>query len=501
VKFDRRCLLVIVFFVLSLIGAFHHELSLDEARPWLIMSETPWSLIVHETRCEMHCLPWFYALKGLSSLTVNPFSMQVLSVILATFAFGLMALFSPFSYLEKCLLLFNYYFFFEYNLIARPYMLTTMGIFFLCLSFSRRRERPVPFLLGLLFLENTTYFGIFLTFPFASLLIYEHIAGKSPWDKLTARRAYPILASYFLIGIWYALPLSSAYNCFDLNTADIPVTWNRLFASAWDVTRAFFIIGNDAWNEHAFDYSPWGKWFLISLWLLLVGSTVYSFRKHRTLFYIFISSVFIIFAYRFCKPMYFGSFLRHLGILSVIYVGCLWIARKDGVEKNRFAGLMFLLFLVTGAYSGIRLFIEDFRRPFSHGKNVHEFIHGVGYENHKIIPDSLLFTSSYLVYSEREYVDYTEDPAEEARYFPLSSGRKHVPVAPAVVRGNLLVPRIPEDMFKKVIRSWFTSNSDDALVILNYPPDYKLMSELGLRLEREFGSAVNPNENYYIFRR
>ncbi len=493
--FSRNHFLILIFFLLSLVGAFHHELSLDEARVWISMQEIGITNLVSDTRCEMHCLPWFYVVKTLTSVFTNPLSIQILTVLMGTVVFGIVALLSPFSFFEKCLLLFNYYFFFEYNLLSRPYVLMTMGMVLVCLTFSERKIKPLPFIFSLLFLENSTYFGIFLTLPFVSLFIWEILSGKIIFERTLIRKISALGILYLGFFIWYALPVSSVYNCFNLSTKDLSVSFVRFQESIWDVTRAFFPLATNTWNEHLLDTSPTGKSLLSILWLGFIGFTLWSLRKNREAFYLLGTGVFLIFAYRFCKPIYFGSFLRHLGALSIMFVGCLWIARKENPE-NKWLKYLFLFFLIPGAFSGIRMYKEDYFRKFSHGKDVHEFISRKEFAGYEIIPDSLLFTSSYLVYSDLRYFSFIDK--NHVRVFPLSINRQQVPVAPAHVRGIHIVPRLPEGILKDIVAERMRPADYRGFLIVNYPAG-KLPAELSLKPVREFTGAINANEDYYIY--
>ncbi|MES2527975.1 MAG: hypothetical protein V4598_12855 [Bdellovibrionota bacterium] len=493
--FSLKHLLILIFFILSLMGAFHHELSLDEARVWISMQEIGLTSLVSDTRCEMHCLPWFYVVKTLTSVFTHPLSMQILTIILGTVVFAIISLLSPFTILEKCLLLFNYYFFFEYNLLSRPYVLMTMGMVLVCLTFADRKVKPLPFVFALLFLENSTYFGIFLTFPFVSLFIWEILSGKIEFERTLLRKISALGILYLGFFIWYALPVSSVYNCFNLSTKDLSVNFVRFQESIWDVARAFFPVATDTWNEHLFDTSSTGKSILSIFWISFIGFTLWSIRKNREALYLLGTGVFLIFAYRFCKPIYFGSFLRHLGALSIMYVGCMWIARKAQPD-NKSMKILFLIFLLPGAFSGVRMYKEDYFRKFSHGIDVHEFISKKEYEGYEIIPDSLLFTSSYLVYSDLRYFSFIDK--NHVRVFPLSFNRQQVPVAPAHVRGIHIVPRLPEGILRDIVREQTRSADYRGFLILNYPPG-NLPAELELRPVIEFTGAINANEDYYIF--
>lgn len=496
----RNWALIFLFFSLSLLGVFSHELSLDEARPWLIVSETGWTSLVSETRCEMHCLPWFFGLKALSEIFSSPLSMQILSVLLGTVTFGLIALFSPFSFFEKVLILLNYYLFFEFNLIARPYVLMTLGLFLCALTFPSRRSHPERLSAGLLLLANSTYFGIFLSAPFALLMLYELIAGKISAVPKRRYLSYALLLAFGACVIWYSLPLTPSYGCVGLPVGDIPLSFERLRESLWDITRAFFILSTDSWNEHIADYTPWAKDLLTGVWVLAIIGISWGFRKNPRAFFLFVFSVFLFVSYRFTKPVYYGSFLRHLGALAVMYIAAVWVDRREGPPPSGFHRGVFVLFLLCGTFSGLRLFGEDLRRPFGQGEEVRSFISRPEYRDARIIADSLLFSSTYLIGTERTYTDYL-DAGKETRYFPLSLGARQVYVAPAHVRGIHIVPKVREETFRRAVEEFVTSRDTRSLVIINYPARGGLMESMGLELVGEFTGAINPNEDYYVYRK
>lgn len=490
----QNLLLVCVFFALSIAGVAHHELSLDEARVWLSMSETTAGSIIPQTRCEMHCLPWFYGINALTAVTSNPITMQVFSVILGTLCFGLICFFSPFSLLEKLLLGINYYFLFEFNILARPYVLMTLLLVIVSVTWIRRSQSPGAFLISLILLQHTTYFGIFLSVPFIVLTLMELFQRGIP------KRDRNLFGGFFVISslscLWYLLPLVGNSQCVQLPFGEVNFDGKRVADTLWALARSFFPIVTDTWNEHFFDVNPWGRPVFIGFTCFFFLGALWIFRKERNTLFLFASGLVIIFLYQLTKPIYFGSFFRHLGSLPVFFVVCVWLFRlkHDGKLLRSF----FLLFLLAGAYSGTKIFIEDFRREFSNGPAVHRFLSRSENQDREILPDSMLFTSSYLVYSDRAYFNYLT--GGEERFFGLGTDRKHPPITGAVVRGIHLVVKLPDEVLLPVIRERAEKAPGKTLVILNYPPTAEFLREANLIPVTEFTGAVNALEDFRIYR-
>ncbi len=133
--------LTLIYFVIGLIGVFHHAPWRDEYQPWLI-AEGSRNLadLYQNTRFEPHPMLLYIFTFFLSRLWHDPLIMQVFNFIIASGFVYLFLRFSPFSKLQKVLFVFGYFVLFEYSLIARHYAFEIFFSFLFCVIYEKRQK-------------------------------------------------------------------------------------------------------------------------------------------------------------------------------------------------------------------------------------------------------------------------------------------------------------------------------------------------------------------------
>lgn len=130
---EFACLLL--FAGLSLYGLMHHELWRDETQAWLIVREShSLAQLLENIRYDGHPALWFMALFALPEIQQGFLPAQVLHYLIALASAALLLFCSPFSRLERCLLLFGYFMLYEYTVIARNYGAGALLLWAFCLS-------------------------------------------------------------------------------------------------------------------------------------------------------------------------------------------------------------------------------------------------------------------------------------------------------------------------------------------------------------------------------
>ncbi|MBL0052158.1 MAG: hypothetical protein IPP29_11940 [Bacteroidetes bacterium] len=120
------------FFVLGLIGIWHHEIWLDEAHHFLLgRDSTSFFDLFYNARYEGHPLLWNALLFILTFFTMNIFAMQLLHLLIASANIFLILWYAPFPKHQKLLLTFSYFIFYEYSIVSRNY---AVSLFFLLIT-------------------------------------------------------------------------------------------------------------------------------------------------------------------------------------------------------------------------------------------------------------------------------------------------------------------------------------------------------------------------------
>ena len=173
---SNLCTFIIFLFALILLFLIPlHEMWGDELQAWLIgkNSSTLFELISN-SKYEGSGVLWHLMLYFLAKY-FTPESMQYLHLIISTASVYLIMKHSPFTLIQKILLTFSYFIFFEYSLIARNYSIGVFLIFAFCVLFERRKSSPLLLISILILLAYTSIYGLILSICSFSTLILDRI--------------------------------------------------------------------------------------------------------------------------------------------------------------------------------------------------------------------------------------------------------------------------------------------------------------------------------------
>ncbi|MBK9194106.1 MAG: hypothetical protein IPO17_03770 [Flavobacteriales bacterium] len=115
-----------------------HGMWLDELQPWCVARDSSSLMdLYHNTRFEGHPPLWYVLLFVITRFSDNPVLMQVLHVVIGTCTAALVLWRAPFVWWWRVLIVFGYFFLYEYTVIARNYGL---ALLFLLLAADARQR-------------------------------------------------------------------------------------------------------------------------------------------------------------------------------------------------------------------------------------------------------------------------------------------------------------------------------------------------------------------------
>ncbi|SFB95050.1 hypothetical protein [Spirosoma endophyticum] len=365
-----------IFIVYCIIAGYvlwQHEMWRDELQAWgLVSSAATLPDLVHNARYEGHPMLWFILVWPVAKLWTNPVAIQVLHGCLAVATAYLLVFRSPFTLFEKILILFSYYFIYEYVAISRNYQI---GILLICLICVVWKNLHKNFLLVsglLLVLFQTNIFAFLVGLGLSLGLLVEEYQAKSLWP-LTGKHL--IAAFFILTGIFFtsrAMPpadsgfLNEWTNEFKGETA--------LFALA-GIAHGFLPLTDFSiyhfWNQ---SYFPFDMTVKLILGLILLIMAVFSMPKDRVALVILCASILFIFVFTYVKPR--GN-LRHFGHYMIVLLAAYWIQadkRPGDQTGNVTIGYFGILVLIIQVMAGVNALYRDIRYPFSMAKNVAAYI-------------------------------------------------------------------------------------------------------------------------------
>lgn len=130
----------------------HHEMWRDELQSWLLVREspTPWALFSY-IKYEGHPGLWHLLLWPMAHLWSDPAGIQIMNLLLAGVTAFVVFRFAPFSWILRLLLMGGYFYVFEWGVIARNYLISSLLLFLVCVLYPNR-WRNLLWIGGLVFL-------------------------------------------------------------------------------------------------------------------------------------------------------------------------------------------------------------------------------------------------------------------------------------------------------------------------------------------------------------
>lgn len=342
-----ECLCFVLYTVLHFVIAAFHEPWFDEAVAWQIAKNASIKTILFEVpHYEGHPQLWHLVLVPFAKMGAPyELSLALVSYLFSGLSVALILKNGKFPRIVKLLVSFNYFIFYQYSVISRPYCMMMLAFVLLAMCYKRRNEYPGKYILCLVFLCATSAYGIVLAggiaFCFVIEIFKEKMLSKNLKSLWRDKRCYWLLvllafAMFLIISImpekdtfavklmgskagdvktgtlkriifvFLALPsdlmLTSTYNCYTALLKDTIVEWNELlFAAA----------------------------FGIMIWMLMIRKG----KSSRTMSVLIIPYCFFgIFA----SVVYLG--VHHTGIIYLFMVFWIWVSNES--EKDNYSSVL-----------------------------------------------------------------------------------------------------------------------------------------------------------------
>ncbi len=383
---DRTTNLLILslFLVFGFLGILHHEMWRDELQAWLIARDSHTIPQLFENiRYEKHPFLWYLMLYGLTRLTDNPFSMQVLHLAIAASALAVFLFFSPFTKLQKFLFSFGYFPFYEYAVKSRNYALGVLFVFLLCAFIPERRKKYI-LMAGLLFLLcQTNVFGLVLAFALGCILIAEVCFDASLRRELSQKKGYIALSLLiFLAGVMIStFQIRPTSEDWSFMASGKGIHEGSAVSAVRKVSQSYLPGGAPPKIKPILGISKTQDFYLACA--LLVFSIFLFLGKPFVLSWYGLGT-FVILLFFF--TLYKGQ-TRHHGNLFILWIACLWIAhyfKRIPLKPQWLNSLSCffgkcqtpLLFLVLSVHfaAGIQAYFKDWKLPYSPNQEVAKFI-------------------------------------------------------------------------------------------------------------------------------
>ncbi len=363
----QRFLPLLIFIAWIFYAGFNvmnHEVWRDEVHSWAIAkSSESIADIFQRTDYEGHPSLWYLLMFGLKQFSHEIAAFKWFHFILSALAMGLLLWRGRFSLLQKALLIFGYFFTYEYIAFARNYSIGLLCLFAFCIFYEKRKTSigVLCCCMSFFLLAFTNLYSYIAAVVLGGLMCWEtfkHFTLRS-WHL-----PFVFATWIFATGLGI-LDIRPAEDCihargwktsFDLNEAFLTTStlWNA-YAPVPHQRQKF-------WNTNFFDTKDGhlriGKYHIPYSWhdankvkticgFLVVLLAAFYLRRKPPILLCFLAATSIYLLLTYAK---FHGALRHHGHHWVILIVTLWLAQSDekavNVRNTLFFPFMYALMIL-----------------------------------------------------------------------------------------------------------------------------------------------------------
>lgn len=412
-SFKITLLILSIYLTASIIGILHHEIWLDEAQHFLIARDSgSLSDVYHNMRYDGHPRLWNFLLFFITHfITANPAGMQVFHLLITTTIVYFFLRYAPFDIIFKILIIFGYYFLFEYNLISRNYALGILFLFNCCFLFRDAEKNLIPICILIILLCNTHLFFMFTSMGIFFALIIDYGLKK---QLFTTR--FIIAGLLFLTGIactiiQLQLPPDNAY-------------FHPVYSTMFSKEKILFAIDSLAkaylpvplisyyyfWNTYELNLLNGIIRLMINLVVLIFP--IFLLNKSIKAIVLYYTTTFLIMLFFFVTQM---AAARYFGIIFICFIAAYWISKYE-IHGSKFKEKSILrnplLYLTTKSllfvcllcqlFAGVYAYAEDYFHPFSQAKNTVNYLRKNKLNNEVIVVEGYNSGPSLSAYLQKK---------------------------------------------------------------------------------------------------
>lgn len=322
----------VITLIIYLLGvcaiSFFHEPWFDEAQAWAIArSGTIKEILFEIPHYEGHPPLWHLILVPFAKLGAPyELSLAIVNIFFMTLAVAVLLFKSPFPKLIRCLLPFNFFLFYQYGVISRPYCILVLAIFLAAVCYKNRNEHPVKYLLCLALMCAIHSYGIIIAGCLCIVWLIEIFTEYKKSGKLAGilkdRRCWLMfcLLIFALLVMAAIVPDKNVYLGGKMSSET-----EKKFGFSYINILFCFVIFSDSIITSFFNYAGVPSEIVsqipvIVVSILLVALFVaITYRNKKLLTFLLPYGVLSI----------FGSFVyispHHIGVITAFVIFVLWI--------------------------------------------------------------------------------------------------------------------------------------------------------------------------------
>tara|TARA_R110002126_G_scaffold157104_1_gene304597 strand:+ start:23690 stop:25189 length:1500 start_codon:yes stop_codon:yes gene_type:complete len=375
-SFKNTLIATLLFFIVSFIGVYFHELWMDESHHFLLSRDSDSFLdLFKNTRYDGHPILWNYLVYLITRWSKNPFYMQLMHIIISSTIAFIFLKKAPFKLWFKIAFLLSYFMLYEYTVISRNYNLGVLFLFLSCVLYAQREENFFVFCTFLALSCNTHSIFTIVTSALLFSVFLEQFFKSKKEILMLYWKGYLVFFIGIGIAFYQIIPPSDSLFFDHINYLNL----YEASKSSMSFFKALFPVVDFTTVKY------WNHFYFIEhfkVLSLIIGAVVWIlpllfFNKNRYVL-IFIYTTLIGFVVFEIATRRYG--VRYNGLLFVTLICGFWMlnSKKENPFLNKNLSklntkiIFFLMLLQAG--SGVLAYSLDLKYTFNHGKNVANYI-------------------------------------------------------------------------------------------------------------------------------
>jgi hypothetical protein len=392
------CLLCVFYLTFLIWMHAHHEMWRDEVHAWTLarLAHGFGDLVTGDRVYEGHPPLWFWYLHVWTWFVKAAEGIQIATIAAATTAAVLLARFAPFPRYLKVLLLFSYYFGYEYTVISRNYVLGWLLVCLFCAVYHQVRVRYFAAAIAISLLSLTSFYGLAMSLFLLGFFVLDQARISLSSTTVTAPAEFRIsISPRFAVALAIVTgalvfciltleppdpnPFSPGFNLGAVTRAALPEMMYR-------ITAGFLPWRHFSMSEF------WGMfftfWEIKSVWPTYVGAGLLSITLlalYPSWRLMFTYSCTIAGMLVFQQARHEGI-PRHWGHFFMCLIAACWLLRTTFPRRRHWLSTALLTGLcAVQVQSFIVATVIDTRYVFSGGRETAAFIRRAGLQDLPIV--------------------------------------------------------------------------------------------------------------------
>lgn len=322
----------VITLIIYLLGVctitYFHEPWFDEAQAWAIAkSGTIKEILFEIPHNEGHPPLWDLLLLPFAKLGAPyELSLAIVNILFITLAVSVLLFKSPFPKIVRCLLPFNFFLFYQFGVISRPYCILVLAMFLAAACHKNRNEHPVKYLLCLALMCSVHTFGIIIAGGFCIVWLGEifsrHYKNGTLTKVFTDKRCWLMLALLLFVVLIFIeiFPSENTY-------VDGKATSKEIFHFSFNFIQLlwiFLILTEAAVGQMpqslstSYDTTSLITLSIVAVIIFILAVSIFYSNKKLLNFLV----PYLIFSL-FCTLVYFSP--HHMGIITALLIYEFWI--------------------------------------------------------------------------------------------------------------------------------------------------------------------------------